>query len=279
VTVASLNTRGIAPAGSFLRERYRAIAQEFEESTVDVVGFQEVVTYHHLNLLTRHLPSFRHVGYRRSLAGPAGGVVVVSRLPVTGRQYHRFPLASDSPGLPWRARFTAPLKGALVIRLAQPELTIATTHPTANLDGDWSPSSRFRALQQRQLARLARIVRDTSGPLVLCGDFNVARDSGLFADFIAGTGLVDSFGGRCPPTFHAEYLGPGRNPQCIDFILASASIRTTEAQVLFAEKHPLPHGPAYLSDHLGLRATLVVPVSASAPDRLASDPDLGSDGP
>jgi hypothetical protein len=26
------------------------------------------------------------------------------------------------------------------------------------------------------------------------------------------TRLVDAFGGQCPPTFHARYLGPGESP-------------------------------------------------------------------
>src|SRR5206468_7574129 len=134
-----LNTRGMALVGSCLTERYRAIARTFEESPVDVVSFQEVLTYAHLRRLTRHMPSFRQVSYRPSAAGPAGGVVTVSRLPVAGRRYHRFPLPPGSPGVPLLARLRAPLKGTLVTRLARPELSVVTTHPLANFDGDWSP--------------------------------------------------------------------------------------------------------------------------------------------
>jgi endonuclease/exonuclease/phosphatase family metal-dependent hydrolase len=263
VTVASLNTRGMALTGSSMTERYRAIAQAFEASDVDVVSFQEVLTYYHLNHLTRHMPSFRQVSYRPSFAGPAGGVVTLSRLPVASCRYRRFSFPPSLSDLPRFTRFKAPLKGTLVTQLAQPDLGILTTHTLANIDGEWSPSNRFYRLQQGQLADVAGIVRAGSGHLVVCGDFNIARDSTLYQDFIAKTGLIDTFDGRCPPTFHAEYLSPDRSPRCIDFILTTNSIQTAHAEVLFTDKQPLSGGPAYLSDHVGLGATLVVAAASS----------------
>ncbi|TCO34212.1 hypothetical protein EV652_102277 [Kribbella steppae] len=53
LTVASLNTRGIPLRGSRLGERCTAIAAVFEASAVDVVNFQEVLTYYHLRQLVR----------------------------------------------------------------------------------------------------------------------------------------------------------------------------------------------------------------------------------
>ena len=96
-----------------------------------------------------------------------------------------------------------------------------------------------------------------AGPAVVCGDFNVDRDSSLFGDFVAGTGLVDAFGGSCPATFRAEYLPAGETPHCIDFILTSEGFKAEAATVLFAGKMPLPGGPGYVSDHLGLCARLL----------------------
>jgi hypothetical protein len=65
--------------------------------------------------------------------------------------------------------------------------------------------------------------------------------------------LVDAFGGQCPPTFHAQYLGPGKSPHCIDFILiAGPSIKVESADLMFTDKKPLSGGPAYVSDHMGL---------------------------
>lgn len=252
LTVASLNTLGFPIVGSDRAERYRVIADTFETSEVDVVCFQEVFTYHHLRQLTGRMPSFRHVGLRRSVVGPAGGVVVLSRRPIAGSDFHRFPLPRKTAGLPWLVRFKAAWRGALVTRLAEPRLCVVNTHILPNLDEDWSPENRFYRPQQRQLAVLARVVRGLSAPSVVCGDFNVPRDSPLYRDFIAETGLTDVFGDRCPPTLR-------ESPYCIDYILVAGPIKVEATDLLFTDKAPLPGGPGYVSDHIGLCAALLVP--------------------
>ena len=86
LTIASLNTRGIPLIGSRLGERYAAIGAVFEASEVDVANFQEVLTYYHLRRLARSMPSYRFVSFRRSAAGPAGGLVTLSRTAITGTE-------------------------------------------------------------------------------------------------------------------------------------------------------------------------------------------------
>jgi hypothetical protein len=80
----------------------------------------------------------------------------------------------------------------------------------------------------------------------------VDRESSLFGEFRAATGLADAFGGACPPTFRAEYLPAGATPHCIDFILTAGEVKVETAALVFAEKEPL----GYVSDHIGLRARL-----------------------
>jgi hypothetical protein len=46
---------------------------------------------------------------------------------------------------------------------------------------------------------------------VVCGDFNIDRDSSLFAGFVQDTGLSGVFKGDCLPAFHAEYLPLARS--------------------------------------------------------------------
>jgi hypothetical protein len=241
--------------GSRLAARYQAIGEYFEASDVDVVNFQEVLSYYHLRLLTKHLPSFRYAVQRPSAAGPAGGLVTMSRRRVIGREFRRFPWA---PGvrLPFRAWVGASLKGILTTRLAEPGVRIMNTHLVANFDGDWSPQSRYYELHRQQLATLASVVG--SGPSVVSGDFNVARDSSLFEDFMATSRLGDAFGGECPPTFRSEYLGPGQLSRCIDFLLCSPGTTAADARLIFTDKVPMAGGPGFASDHLGLTATLTV---------------------
>jgi sphingomyelin phosphodiesterase 2 len=146
----------------------------------------------------------------------------------------------------------------LVTRLTHPVLCVVNTHPVANWDGDWSRTSRFYPLHQAQLAALARTVAGIGVAAVLCGDFNVARDSSLFGDFMAETGLADAFEGKCPPTFRAEYLPAGKTPHCIDFILTATGVKAESVGLLLIDKVELPGGLGYASDHLGLSADLLL---------------------
>jgi Endonuclease/Exonuclease/phosphatase family len=258
LNVASFNTWGIHILGSRLASRYTAIGTEFEAGRADVPCFQEVFTYWHLRLLARRMPSFRHVSYRPSALGPAGGLVTFSRRPVSRSVYRSFGTPPDVPGISRLIRFQARLKGALVTRLADPGVCVVNTHPVANWDGDWSPASRFYPLHRAQLAALARLVRGINVPVVVCGDFNVDRDSALFGEFMAEAALADAFGGKCPPTFRAEYLPPGKAPHCIDFILTATGVRAESVGLLLTGQVALPGGPGYASDHIGLYASLLL---------------------
>ena len=96
------------------------------------------------------------------------------------------------------------------------------------------------------------MVTNAGSSAVVCGDFNIDRESSLFGEFRAATGLADAFGGACPPTFRAEYLPAGATPHCIDFVLTAGEVKVETAALVFAEKEPL----GYVSDHIGLRARL-----------------------
>ena len=267
VTVATLNTLGLHIIKTRLPTRYKLIADAFEAGDADVVCVQEVATYWHLRLLARRMPSFRYAGYRRGRLGPAGALVTFSRRPVAAVEYHRIGPPPGAPGvarLPLRNRLTARLRGAIVTRLAgngpaARELTVVNTHTTSNKDGDWSPANRHYLVQRSQLAALATVIRSISGPAVLCGDFNIPRDSALFAGFLADCGLSDAFGGTCPPTYRPEYLKAGAIAYCVDFILTSPGLRPQSRGLLLRDKHPAVPAPGYLSDHVGLTATLSLP--------------------
>jgi sphingomyelin phosphodiesterase 2 len=262
VTIASLNTRGIPLTGSRLAERYGAVGAGFDAGDADVVCCQEVFTYWHLRRLVRRMRSFRRVSYRPGPFGPNGGLVTFSRGPISGTAFRRFGRPPRSPGVPLRSRLQARLKGALVTWLARPELCVINTHPVANHDGDWSEANRFYPLHRAELGVLARVVNEAGPRAVVCGDFNVSRESSLFGEFMAATGLADAFGGACPATFRAEYLPAGATTHCIDFILTAGEVTAESTALVFAEKkEPL----GYVSDHIGLRARLSL--AASTPDR------------
>jgi sphingomyelin phosphodiesterase 2 len=252
----SLNTWGIQVIQSRLPERYAMIGAAIEAGDASVACLQEVSTWWHLRLLARRMRSFRYVSFHASAAGPAGGLVTFSRLPVAGTAYRGFGVPPKTAGVSLATRLQAWLKGSLVTWLPRPGLRVINTHLISNRDGDWSQANRFYPLHRAQLAGLARVVDGAAAPTVVCGDFNIDRDSALFGGFAAGSGLTDVFEGRCPATFRAEYLPAGAAPHCIDFILTAGPVKAESAAVVFVDKQPLPSGPGYLSDHIGLRASL-----------------------
>ena len=264
VTLASLNTRGAPLLGTHRAARSAAIAACLEGSDVDAVCLQEVHTYFHLRMLATKMPSFTHVGYAATPVGPAGGLVTLSRRRAETRHaFHRFG-AVRAHGVPWRTRLLANLKGTLVTRLTQPAMVIVNTHPSAVRDGDWTESGRFAPLQRHQYGVLARIVAELPDDLAIavCGDFNAPADSDVHRQLLAATGLHDAFDGRCPPTFRAEYLPAGELPHCIDFILARGAL-AGHTDTMLAEPVPLPGGSAHVSDHVGLRASLLITASSN----------------
>jgi len=105
-------------------------------------------------------------------------------------------------------------------------------------------------------------VNDIAGTAVVCGDFNVDRESSLFGEFVADSGLADAFRGHCPATFRAEYLPAGKTPHCIDFILTGGGVKAETATIVFAGKELLRGSPGYVSDHVGLQARLFLTPAA-----------------
>jgi len=259
LTIATLNTRGIPLTGSKLAARLALIGAGFDAGDADVVCCQEVFTYWHLRQLVRRMRSFREVSYSRGAAGPAGGLVTFSRRPVSGTRFRRFGRPPLAPGVPWVTRLRAGGTGALVTRLAGPELGVVNTHPVANHDGDWSETNRYYPLHRAQFAVLARIVREAGPRAVVCGDFNLSRESSLFGEFRAVTGLADAFAGTCPPTFRAEYLPAGATTHTIDFILTAGEVAADGTALVFAGQERL----GYVSDHIGLRARLSLAACSS----------------
>ncbi|MEU4395414.1 endonuclease/exonuclease/phosphatase family protein [Kribbella sp. NPDC023855] len=259
LTVATFNTRGLPLRGNRIADRFAAIASELNTSDIDLICLQEVFTYRHLAHLRKGMPSFPHLAYRKSLPGPAGGLVTLSRLPLTSTTFTRLPRPPRRSGLPTRSRLNALQSGILTVYLADTGVRVLNIHPTANTDGDWSEHNRFRPLQHTQLTAVAKAVTADPSPTVVCGDFNISRESTLHPDLHHRTGLRDTFNGKCPPTFHPEYLPPGSTPHCIDFILTTESIRVDDTGLLFTNKQTLPTGPTHLSDHIGLQARLDLP--------------------
>ncbi|NDU77403.1 endonuclease/exonuclease/phosphatase [Actinomadura sp. DSM 109109] len=232
------------------RARAAVLAETIDRSDHDVVCLQEVISWRILRLLRRAATSYPHVAYVPMYPLVRGGLVTLSRHPVTRSHFEAY-----APARPARPEWLLG-KGALFTRIRLPggHLTVVNTHLSANLDMDWSPSNVYARVEQGELRRLAGAVNrlPKAEPLVVMGDFNVPRDSRYLAEFIASTGLRDAFGGDTEPTFRPEYAEIG----AIDQLLVRPGL-DAKARLVFQEEVRLPGGrSAVLSDHYGIEADL-----------------------
>src|SRR5579884_364752 len=95
LSLATLNTLGIPFFSPSPKERYKAIAQEFERLAPDVINLQEVHTYSLLKTIKASLPSYPHIVYEPSLIGPKGGLVTFSKHPLHKLQFTLFTFATQ----------------------------------------------------------------------------------------------------------------------------------------------------------------------------------------
>ena len=191
---------------------------------------------------------------------------------VSGAAFRRFGLP---PGLPGFPGVTVP--GEAERRagnpVARPGLCMVNTHPVANCDGDWSETGRFYPLHRAQFAVLAEVVNAARPRAVVCGDFNIDRDSSLFGGFMrrrAGRRVRGHLPGYVP-----RRISPGgRDAALHRFHPDRRRGQGGSAALIFAEKEPL----GYVSDHIGLRARLSLTASTTGRGHLARDHEAASRG-
>lgn len=241
------------------RARLRALGEVLERSEYDIVCLQEVTSARNLAALRRVARSYHQVGYAPAFPIVRGGLVTLSRLPLTGQEFTLF-----RPARPVRREWLM-LKGVLVTRhrVGDLPLTVVNTHLSANRDDDWSAANRYTRVEAAELRQLGGVVRAAeltgpAGPLVVAGDFNVPRDCATYRDFVRATGLRDLLAGHREPTYRPTARWP--DPPAIDQVLLSvppAQAVRSRAAVVLREAVRLADGrEEYLSDHFGIGVEL-----------------------
>jgi endonuclease/exonuclease/phosphatase family metal-dependent hydrolase len=228
-----------------VRPRLRALATRLDG--YDVVCLQEVMYRHNAVLLRRLLPGLRHHAHAGTVV-LKGGLVVLSRWPITGYRFVRYPLTA-----PARTEYLM-RKGAQIVSLATDggELVVVNTHLSANRDDDWSPGNRYTLAQRAEFDRLTAALAGFGAgvPLVVVGDLNVPRESAALAGFLAAAGLRDVLAGDTRPTYRPTPGWP--SPPAFDHVLVSPPVRA-EAGLVLQEEVRLEDGRhAHLSDHYGV---------------------------
>jgi exonuclease III len=261
-TVGTFNTWGIPFSSPFTRERYHALCQSIEHSSLDLLHLQEVWFYPLLAILQRQLPTYPHLAYRRGLFGPQAGLVTLSRFPLEQVQFLDFPPLGVPPKKRWWQRALEPLKhkGTLLCSIPQWSLTTCNCHLLANLSDDWSRTSPYYSAHEYALSRLATLINGQAQQgkdVLIMGDFNIPKWSQLYQTFVHLSNTIDVFEQEESPTYHQEFWS---KPQRLDYMflhVKSEPVQVRQKGFLFQDKVRLSDGKShYLSDHIGLMATL-----------------------
>lgn len=268
ITVVSLNAFG-APFNpkhiftsmlqNHVRKRFRKIAEFFSKEDIDIISLQEVFTYPHLSVLKKLLPDYKYVLYKKFLYGPRGGVVIFSKIPLVQYSYVDF----EKKGAWWNKSLTGPLTriGVLIAKMQNYPLYVINTHLIQNPDHNWKKENKYVALLKKQLEQLAGIInllRGSGADMIISGDFNMAKDSIYYHEFIKETGLSDPFESFKSATYQQYFLKEGLTAQRIDYIFTDFKEHhvITSTDHFFTKRLEFDNGEHhYVSDHIGLKLT------------------------
>jgi len=261
VTYNTLGTPFFAPD---ITKRDLKIGQIINESTYDIVCLQELFTYYQLFLFRKNLSNYPYCIYQKNPLGPRGGLVIFSKLPFSDKRFFTYSRPTNAT-VPSYVRLAQP--GILSAQIDSFGIRIATTHLSSDTVHDLSPKDRLYNLiagQAQEAANITNKYTEEGKTLVLTGDFNIAKHSTLFEQFLTTTQVTDIFEKDEQPTYDPErvnffYQAPANR---IDFIFTKAKqkkINPTLTEHIFTEQVKLLNGKkSHLSDHIGLHSILEI---------------------
>jgi endonuclease/exonuclease/phosphatase (EEP) superfamily protein YafD len=193
----------------------RAIGEWLERSGADVVAMQELASPQAVQALAAALPSLHYV---HAHFGRWADVTIFSRWPILQAQSVEL-----TPGGARASKVRIDWRG-------QPVMVVG-----AHLH--WPIGADNVRLRNAELHALAQLARDTPGPLLIGGDFNVTRWSAVFDAAFATAPLQDCARGRGQVNSWPAFFPPAAIR--IDHCLASPHWRVRQ----------VGSGPALGSDH------------------------------
>jgi len=270
--VASLNVWALPdPVGFQVDARLDALGNHLQSLDFDVLILQEVWT----GAARRHLlAEGRRAGLGYAWRGQDGsfdgGLLVLSRVPILKASFERY----DLPGQPPVARHVDYFvgKGFLHVQLAGPSgpIHLFDTHLHARYGSD--VPHEYHTYRVGQIVQLALALRETRGPTIVAGDFNLQEESSEYRILTGLTGLRDvavELDHREPTVYDAHPFRSTRRDRRIDFVFVrdgeAGAVRSRSITRAFDEVFDLAGSPASFSDHAGLVAELEIQAGVGSP--------------
>ena len=255
-SLLTLNCFGLWLPGT--KSRLLALGKELERCPYDVVCLQEIQLHRYQRLLVKECASYSYPLHKPYFHCPKGGLLTLSRLPVTGYSFEPY----MERGLWYTPMLLDRLfyKGMLMQKLEWNKIPmiIINTHLLANFAGDWGRHGMYARVEETQLNQLAETVRTQpkEALIIVVGDFNTPRGGKLYHDFLASSGLRDPLAGDTRPTLRTPSAIPSRFSVPIDYALVRLPDMysfKTNCDLCFIRKHWISSSRHdYLSDHSGI---------------------------
>ncbi len=257
LTIATLNTMGLTLLAGDLKARNQTVAHFFDNSNVDIIYFQEVFSYFHLNIIKKALRTYPFCMYRKSFIGPSGGLVIFSKFVLTDITYFKFS-SKNTPILSLPELILQ--KGVLSARLKKFGIDLVNSHFSAVLDKKWDSNGTYYRKITGEIETFQNVVNNSYSKLVVAsGDFNIKKSSDLYFRLINIKNLLNPFQKDSRPTMHPKF-NAGKEGNCIDYIFIIGNkkkYKVIQKQFLFSDKIRLANRElGYISDHMGLQITI-----------------------
>jgi endonuclease/exonuclease/phosphatase family metal-dependent hydrolase len=245
------------------KRRLLTLAEQLERSTYQVVCLQEIQLHQYQQVIVKACPSYPYAYYERYIHCPKGGLLILSRLPITGASFTPY----QERGLWYTPMLLDKLfyKGMLITKFTWTNIPIVliSTHLLANFAGDWEQHGMYSRVEEKQLLQLAEIVQ--AQPMdclvIVVGDFNIPRGAKLYHSFLTNSGLVDPLAQDTRPTLRIPPGIPSRYSGSIDYALFRMPNELdlqVDCDLCFLGKYPISKWQyGYLSDHYGVEIQIL----------------------
>jgi endonuclease/exonuclease/phosphatase family metal-dependent hydrolase len=258
LTFNTLGTPFFAPG---IAKRYKKTAEFIASTDIDIVAFQEIFSHYNKALLDRWMKQFPYRVYKPFALGLYGGLAIYSKIPLTFESFHvyAYPKGMFVPPYTRLAH-----SGILVAKFRDTPMRLVTTHLSSDVVHNLTPHNRFYNLISSQLEQAIDLFSELSKKeqVIMTGDFNISNLSGLYTSFIERTKAHDVFKGDTEPSYKPDripYIYPAQTSERIDYIFykGKSPVKVLQKERMFVEKETDTKGRQfYLSDHMGLRASL-----------------------
>jgi len=262
LSILTFNTLGTTFFAPDILKRDNKIAEIINKSDYDIVCLQEIFTYIQLFIFLKKLKTYPYCLYVKNPLGPRGGLVIFSKHLLSQKEIFSYSHPKDA-SVPFYVGLAQP---SILSAVVDPfEIRIVTTHLSSDNEHNLTPKNRLYKLIKSQSEEAAEIVNrytKNNDSVIVAGDFNIAKNSELYNNFLDKTKLVDIYAKEEQPTYdpnRVDFFYRSPADRC-DFIFIASGKHTLQPSLLsygLVEEEMLSNNKkSYLSDHIGLYCIL-----------------------